>query len=53
MGTTQMTPFFLSTFSSLTVCNIHSEFENTQSSFWYGTPFGLFWSVKLIILFRK
>ena len=41
-----MIPFFSSTFSALTVCNIHFAFENSQNSFSRGPPFGTFWSVK-------
>ena len=47
METTQMTPFFSSTFSALTVTFI-SEFENTQNSFSCGSPFDKFWSIKYL-----
>ena len=43
METRQMTPFFTSTFSALTVCNV---FENIQCLFSCDPPFGPFWSVK-------
>ena len=64
METTQMTPFFSSTFSAVTVTFI-SEFENTQNSFSCGSPFDKFWSKipqfhagsyrfgQLVILFQK
>ena len=42
METKQMTPFFSSTFSALTVFNFISEFKNTQNSF----SCGQFWSAK-------
>ena len=47
METRQMTPFFSSTFSALTVTFI-SEFENTQNSFSCGSPFDKFWSIKYL-----
>ena len=46
METRQMTPF-LSTFSALFVTFIFI-FENGQDSFFYGLPFGLFWSLKCL-----
>ena len=52
METRQMTPFFSSYFSNLTVIFI-SEFENTQNSFWCGPPFGPLWSVKYSIFGQK
>ena len=53
METRQMTPFFSSTFSALTVCNIHFLFENSQNLFWCGPPFGPFWSVKYLNFGQK
>ena len=46
--TRQMTPFFSSNFSDLTVCNIHFWIENTQNSFSCGSSFGPFRSVKYL-----
>ena len=51
METRQVTPFFSSTFSALTVCNI--DFENSQNSFSCGSPFGPFWSVKYLNFGQK
>ena len=38
METRRITPFFSSTFSALTVCNIHFVFETSQNSFSCGPP---------------
>ena len=38
METRQITSFFSSTYSPLTVCNIHFLFENSQNSFSCGNP---------------
>ena len=48
-----MTPFFSSTFSALTVCNIQFVFENNQNSFSCDPPFGSFWSVKYLNFGQK
>ena len=45
-------PIFSFTFSDLTVTFV-SEFENTQSSFSCGAPFGPFWSVKYLSFWPK
>ena len=45
-------PFFSSTFSDLTVCNVFV-FENSQNSFSCGTLSGQFWSVKYISFWQK
>ena len=50
METRQMTPIFLSTFSTVTVCTLISEFENSQNSFSCSPPFGPFLSVKYLNL---
>ena len=52
MGTWQMTPFFLSTFSDLFVIFI-PKFENTQNSFLCDPPFAPFWSVNTSIFSHK
>ena len=46
MKNRQMIPFFSSTFSGLTVCNIHVLFGNSQNSFSCCPAFGPFCSVK-------
>ena len=53
METRQKTPFFSSTFSVLTACNIHFLFETSQNSFSCGPLFGLFWSVKYLNFEQK
>ena len=53
METRQMTPFILSTFSALTVCNIIFVFENSQNSFSRGPPFGQFWPEKYLNFGQK
>ena len=52
METRQMTPFFSSIFSTLTVCNIFV-FETSQNSFLYCPPFGPFWSVNYLNFGKK
>ena len=46
METRQMTPFFSSTFSALTVLTFIFIFENSQNPFCCCPPFGPFWSAK-------
>ena len=53
METRRITPFFSSTFSALTVCNIHFVFETSQNSFSCGPPFGPFWSAKYLNFGQK
>ena len=53
METRLMTPFFSSTFYTLTVCNIHFIFENSLNSFSSGPPIGPFWSVKHLNFAQK
>ena len=54
METRQMTPFFLATFSTLNVCNIHFFlFENSQNPFWCDPRFGPSWSVKYLNFGQK
>ena len=53
METRQKTPFFSSTFSVLTACNVHFLFETSQNSFSCGPLFGLFWSVKYLNFGQK
>ena len=48
METGQMTPFFSSTFSAQTFCNISFVFENSQNSFSCCPPFDPFWSGKYL-----
>ena len=48
MKTRQMTPFFSSVFSALTVCTFIFVIENSQNAFSCSPPFGPFWSVKYL-----
>ena len=48
MKTRKVTPFCSSTFSALTVCDIHFLFENSLNLFSCGLRFGSFWSVKYL-----
>ena len=50
MGTKQMTPFFSSTFSTLTFIFV---FENSKNSFSCGYPFGPLWFVKYLNFGQK
>ena len=43
-----MTPFFSSTFSDLTVCNIHFWIWKYSKFIFMWSPFGPFWSVKYL-----
>ena len=53
MKTRKITPFFSSTFSALTVCDIHFLFENSLNLFSCGPSFGSFWSVKYLNFEQK
>ena len=53
METKQMTPFFHLLFLLKLFVTFISEFENIQSSFLYGPPFGPFRSVKKLDLWSK
>ena len=50
--TRQMTPFFSSSSSALTICNYFA-FENSRNLFSCDPPFGPFWSIKYLNFGQK
>ena len=49
----QMIPFFSSTFSNLTVCNVHFWIWKCSKFIFMGSPLGLFWSLKYLTFWPK